>query len=911
MSGVDIVPSTSGFTVRGKTYKLVPGDEVIVATSYREAGTLLAGRVNIYRHAYDTTVLEPVPVDGPQALAELLTTRARPLAVAPPDLHGLDKEAAKKAKEPFKKTKEAQPAFAPASLGDKRDGNVEPVPWVLIDADDIVGGAGMNAREVEARVVDACKELGACIGWRSASDTDVTPKRKLVMWLDCMLAAKDNAAAGKAVAALLAEKLDGVTVVFGKVEDGAVGPLVGLDVAQASRGQLCFLPPKGRDVFVHDGAPLSIDFEPEEDEAAAPVADFAPLRLETPATVAELRSALEHVECDDRDDWRNGCLAIRTTGWTCARDIALDWSQRSHKFDQAEFDKMWNGKPSSTDKPVTLASVFKRAQDNGWSPEVLPLGNATDNARAFLADHKGQFVYSPIYEGFVVWSPDRGKFITPTKARDTDQLVKKAIASWRDKRKAEMKGKGDDPFAAGQLKILSGLGNPAAQNSLIAMLETETAATNEVGRSLADSEFDCDPYSLGVPGGTVVITPGANGKPSSWALRPANVDDKITRSTTVAPKHNAKALKRFTDFIELTRGSDQLEWMQCAIGMLLTGKPMRGTFISVGAPQTGKSLLANVLLKMFGTYGATVSTQTVCAESSRSKTEKPRPDMIRLHGVRFAVVPEISSDDVLDAGFLKRVTGGDKVPARPLFSNGIVEISTPAKFWLHGNSVPGIAGGQQQGALQSRFNLMQYKAATSCDKSFEVDLMRPEVLAAALAWALDGACKLIDNGEVLPKNRAVDLATGGWLSSLEEQDEWLNLFARPATEGDAHGGELGSELRKAYVQYRRRLDGDDGDGWKRFTISGKAFSQFMVGKGINQLPGRASGRRFPVVLMNAEELRDRGAQPAEISAGLMDGGMDSKAVREALKALGLSDKAVSEAMLGHPVDNDTSEFPGG
>lgn len=134
----------------------------------------------------------------------------------------------------------------------------------------------------------------------------------------------------------------------------------------------------------------------------------------------------------------------------------------------------------------------------------MPLGNATDNARAFLADHKGQFVYSPIYEGFVVWSPATGKFIAPSKPRDTDQLVKKAISPWRDKRKAELQGKGDDPFAAGQLKTLSRLGNPAPQKELIAMLETETTSTGEVGRSLADSEFDRDPYSLGVPRGTVI-----------------------------------------------------------------------------------------------------------------------------------------------------------------------------------------------------------------------------------------------------------------------------------------------------------------------------------------------------------------------------------------------------------------------
>lgn len=895
--GVNEVPAPFGFAIAGKpgTYELVPGDDFITVTGYREAGALLAGRVNIYRHAYDTTVLEPVTVDGPQALADLLTTRARPLAVAPPDLHGLDKETAKKAKEPFKKTKEAQPAFAPASLGDKRDGNVEPVPWVLIDADDIVGGAGMDAREVEARVVDACKELGACIGWRSASDGAATPKRKLVVWLDCMLAARDNAAAGKAVAALLAEKLEGVAVVFGKVKDGAVGPLVGLDVAQASRGQLCFLPPKGRDVFVHDGAPLSIDFEPEEDEAAAPVADFAPSRVETPAAVAELRSALEHVECDDRDDWRNGCFAIRETGWSCARDIALEWSQRSAKFDADEFDKLWDGKPSASDKHITLATVFKMAMDNDWSPEVLPLGNATANARAFLADHKGQFIFSPIFGGFVCWSEKDGKFITPTKTRDTGMIVRKAIVAWVDKRAEALKGQGDDPYAAAQLKILKTLGNPQPQKNLIAALESETADLGDIGRTLADSGFDSDPYMLGVPGGTVVITPGKSGEASTWTLREGRMDDKITRSTTVRPKSNATKLKVFTDFLIASRGADQLEWMRHAFGMVLIGKSMRGLFVSIGAPASGKSLLANTLRDTLGSYAVTVGLQTVCAEPAHVKTERPRPDIIRMIGVRLAIVPEVSATDALDAGFIKRVTGGDLVPARNLYDGAQVDVRVAAKLWMHGNSLPSIAGGQQQGALESRFNLMQYLPPKVNNPRFERDLEDLEVRAAALAWMLDGACMVLDNGEKLPDNETVDTATAGWLSMLEPQDEWLKTFTRAATGEDAGGGDSNNVLRDAYIQYRRRLDGDDG-GSRAFTISAKAFTSFLVGKGINQLPSRAAGRRFPIVLLTAEELAIKGLEPAEIASALQDRGLTGDAIREPMRAAGISDAAISAAM---------------
>ncbi|MGX9692302.1 PriCT-2 domain-containing protein [Achromobacter anxifer] len=905
--GVRGVPAPFGFTIDGMpgTYELVPGDDVpVTVTGYTEGvnenGALLAGRVNLYARANDRDVSEPVEVAGPQALADLLTTRARPLRLAMPDVRGLDDEAAKGAVAAFKKSKEAQPAFAPAAKGETRSGNVHPVPWVLIDADHIVGGADLDPRAIEARIVAACKKLGACIGWRSASDSDAAPKLKVVLWLDRQLNATDNATAVRAVAALLDEKLEGVTVVAGKPEAGGTGPLVALDMAQASRGQLCFLPPKGREVFVHDGPPLSLDLIAHEvpvDIAPATATDFAPSRLETPAAVAELRDALLSIPSDDRDVWRDVCFAIRATGWTCARDIALEWSQHDDggKFDADEFDKLWDGKPSSTANPVTLATVFKMAMDNGWSPEVLPLGNATANARAFMADHKGQFVFSTAYGGFVCWSQEAGKFITPSKARDTDYLVKHAVTAWVDRRAEMLKGQGDDPFAAAQLKILKTLGNPAARNNMIDVLQTVTIDPTRIKRTLADSGFDTDPYTLGVPGGTVVITPGKDGKPSAWVLREGRMDDMITRSTAVRPKHNAAKLKLFTDFLATSRGADQVEWMQHALGMTLLGKSLRGVFISVGAPSSGKSLLANLLLGTYGAYAVTIGQQTVCAETGRAKTEKPRPDIIRMIGVRFAVVPEISSADTLDAGFIKRVTGGDLVPARNLYDGSLIDVQVIAKLWMHGNSLPSIAGGQQQGALESRFNLMQYGKPEKPNPRFEHDLADPEVRAAALAWILDGACKLIDHGEKLPSNAPVDAATSSWLSSLEEQNEWLSSFTRPATKDDPHGGEQVGVLRQAYIAYRQRIDGVT-TGYKAFHIAPNDFSKFLVSAGISRLVGKSAGRRYPIVLLTAEEMAANGLEPADIVGALQDRGLTGDAIREPMRAAGISDAAISAVM---------------
>lgn len=79
-------------------------------------------------------------------------------------------------------------------------------------------------------------------------------------------------------------------------------------------------------------------------------------------TVTELRSALNFLRADDRDQWIAIGHALRELG-EVGRGLWLDWSRSSDKFDPAKDPKRWDGfDPSRT----SYQAVFKKAQEQGW-----------------------------------------------------------------------------------------------------------------------------------------------------------------------------------------------------------------------------------------------------------------------------------------------------------------------------------------------------------------------------------------------------------------------------------------------------------------------------------------------------------------------------------------------------------------
>jgi len=81
-----------------------------------------------------------------------------------------------------------------------------------------------------------------------------------------------------------------------------------------------------------------------------------------PDTVRDLRSALTALRADDRTQWVDMGLALKTLG-DCGRTLWLEWSQTSDKYDPLDAADKWE---SFKPKDISYQSVFVKAQGAGW-----------------------------------------------------------------------------------------------------------------------------------------------------------------------------------------------------------------------------------------------------------------------------------------------------------------------------------------------------------------------------------------------------------------------------------------------------------------------------------------------------------------------------------------------------------------
>lgn len=93
------------------------------------------------------------------------------------------------------------------------------------------------------------------------------------------------------------------------------------------------------------------------------------VRPETPREIATIQAALNHINADcSYEIWRNVIWAILSTGWLCAEDMSIAWSQT--KPDRFEADSFWcvaNSFIPGHRNEITLGSVYHHARQGGWN----------------------------------------------------------------------------------------------------------------------------------------------------------------------------------------------------------------------------------------------------------------------------------------------------------------------------------------------------------------------------------------------------------------------------------------------------------------------------------------------------------------------------------------------------------------
>lgn len=221
-----------------------------------------------------------------------------------------------------------------------------------------------------------------------------------------------------------------------------------------------------------------------------------------------------------------------------------------------------------------------------------------------------------------------------------------------------------------------------------------------------DSKFeerlDDNPYLIGFENGIYDLRTGL--------FRTGCPDDYISFTTGydyVKYEKNNPDVIAIEKFISSIHPADDLrKYVMCFLSSILEGgNTDQKMFFWTGSGSNGKGTLVELIDNTLGDYYGTlpVSLLTVKRKSSSSAT----PEMADKKGKRVLVMQEPEHDDEINVGYIKELTGQDKIMARALYSKPIYYIPQFVPI-LPCNVLPKISSGAYDGGVKRRFRVVEF-----------------------------------------------------------------------------------------------------------------------------------------------------------------------------------------------------------
>ena len=287
----------------------------------------------------------------------------------------------------------------------------------------------------------------------------------------------------------------------------------------------------------------------------------------------------------------------------------------------------------------------------------------------------------------------------------------------------------DEARNAGDPDLRQKLGRWAVASEAVA----RRRAAVEIARSdrrvaIRPSDLNCDGWLLNCLNGTLDLRGGE--------LRPHDPADLISKLAPV-PYDSAAISKLWLHVLTEATGHDEdyLRHVQRFLGYCLTAEVSAEYFaVAIGGTETTKSTILGPVRKVMGDYAADVEPETFCTRDSVGST---RDDLLRLAGVRLALIPEADKRRHLDEAMLKRFVSGEGWPVRGVYQRDR-DLHPVAKVVFHTNEMPQMS--DDDDAVWRRALSWPFTHRPQCiDTTIKPTLLDLSVSGPAiLAWLVEG-----------------------------------------------------------------------------------------------------------------------------------------------------------------------------
>jgi P4 family phage/plasmid primase-like protien len=281
------------------------------------------------------------------------------------------------------------------------------------------------------------------------------------------------------------------------------------------------------------------------------------------------------------------------------------------------------------------------------------------NGKVFAQMYKDKLIYVHSRKRWLTWN---GTVWEWCMAKEEDVAAKKAT-----KEIARLAGEAfaNNPQDPDRTHIL---GNARQVLNNTKRNEMVMASISESGMSLSGMDsLDADGMLLGCSNGVINLQTGT--------LLESDPKMFITRQAKASFNHDAKAPLWEKFMLETFKGdAETVRYMQAAFGYGITGVIKQEVIhFCYGGGQNGKSVMANVLVRILSDYTVTANARMLMRKEGASSSDAS-PEIARLQGARFVFANEVEERQVINEQVIKMLAGREKIEARYLYSE-------PFEFW--------------------------------------------------------------------------------------------------------------------------------------------------------------------------------------------------------------------------------------
>ncbi len=510
---------------------------------------------------------------------------------------------------------------------------------------------------------------------------------------------------------------------------------------------------------IDTGAELPIDGGPADTDGSRPANDYdeeAAAGFCAAPDWAKITNAMAAIPATDREVWLKVGMALHAgaSGTEDALELWSQWSKSDAKFSARDQRKTWDGFGRGRPGPkVGLGTLFELAGRNGWkqpSADDSAPESMDETSRRALTEDGVALAFADRFSGQLVYDHTSATWFQWTGTHWRREASRLAF-DWARETCREM----------ARAKPKSAAAKALAKASAAGAVERFAQADRAFART--GDQFDCDPWLIGTPGGTVDLRTGG--------VRPGDPDDFITKVAAAAPISQATFnavldCPRWLAFLEDACGGDAgvIRFLQQWFGYNLTGVTREQALLFVYGPGgSGKGTAVNTFADVLGDYAINVDMATLTA----SKHDRHSTELARLKGARMARASETEQARAWAENRIKTLTGEDMITARFMRQDDF-EFQPTFKLTIFGNNRPTLQSVDQ--AIRRRFNVLPFTHQPAVRDDTLGARLRAEA-SGILTWGIQGCLDWQANGLIRPA--AVLDATESYFAEQDTLGQWL------------------------------------------------------------------------------------------------------------------------------------------